>query len=202
MIFFAIVIGCYPAIYFIVDKKFGLLSTKESAVLESIIWNSAFYVHIVLGGIALLVGWLQFSVKLRERYLKIHRNIGIIYVLSAVLSALAGLYIAIYATGGIVAKAGFMGLGLVWLVTTFQAYRVILKKEIRLHQTLMIYSYAACLAAVTLRIWLPLLTIALHGFIPAYRIVAWLCWVPNLLVAFLMIRKMNSSQEFVTANLR
>lgn len=191
IIFLAVVIGCYPTIYFFVDKKFGLLSTKDSAVLESIIWNSAFYIHIVPGGIALLIGWLQFSKKLRERYLKIHRTIGTLYVFSVVLSALAGLYIAIYATGGIVAKAGFTGLGIVWLMTTLQAYRVILKKEIRLHQTLMIYSYAACLAAVTLRIWLPLLTIALHGFIPAYRIVAWLCWVPNLLVAFLIIRKMN-----------
>jgi len=52
----------------------------------------------------------------------------------------------------------------------------------------MIFSYAACFAAVTLRVWLPLLTIAMGEFNSAYRIVAWLCWVPNLIVAFLIVR--------------
>lgn len=193
IIILAIAIGCYPAIYFFIDRQFGLLATKEIAVLESIGWNIAFYTHIVLGGIALLIGWLQFSVNLRERYVKVHRSIGVTYVLSVFLSASAGLYIAFYATGGIIAKAGFAGLGIVWLLTTLQAYRVILKKEIRLHQTLMIYSYAACLAAVTLRIWLPILINVFHDFIPAYRIVAWLCWVPNLMVAFILTRNLNAT---------
>ncbi len=202
VIFLAIVVGCYPAIYFFVDREFGLLNTKESALLESIVWNSAFYPHIILGGLALLIGWLQFNVNLRERYLKVHRTIGIIYLVSAVLSALSGLYIAFYATGGIVAKAGFTGLALVWLITTIQAYRVILKKEIKQHQILMTFSYAACLAAVTLRIWLPILTNVLDGFIPAYRIVAWLCWVPNIIVAFLITRKMNSTYTAINLNLK
>lgn len=197
VIFFAIAIGCYPAIYFFVDRQFGLLASKDSTVLESVVWNSAFYTHIILGGVALLIGWLQFSVKLRERYLKAHQTIGIIYVVSVTLSAVAGLYIAFYATGGIISKTGFIALAIVWLLTTIQAYRVILKRELRLHQTLMIYSYAACLAAVTLRIWLPLLTIAFNDFIPAYRIVAWLCWVPNLIVAFLITRKLNAPLSFV-----
>lgn len=191
IIFFAIAIGCYPAIYFFVDKTFGLLNTKDSAVLDSVVWTTAFYVHIILGGVALLIGWLQFNDTLRLRYVKVHRTIGILYTLSVVLSGLTGLYIAFYATGGIVAKAGFTGLAIAWLATTLQAYRVILKKEIKAHQMWMIYSYAACLAAVTLRIWLPLLTITLEGFIPAYRIVAWLCWVPNLVVAYFIARKIN-----------
>ncbi len=191
-IFFAIAIGCYPAIYFFVDRQFGLLAFKDRVLLESTVWNNMFYVHIVLGGIALLIGWLQFSVRLRERYLRAHRTVGIVYVVSVVLSALAGLYIAFYATGGIIAKTGFIGLAIAWLLTTIQAYRVILKRDIKLHQTLMIYSYAACLAAVTLRIWLPLLSIAFNDFIPAYRLVAWLCWVPNLMVAFLITRRLNT----------
>lgn len=198
VIVFAILIGCYPAIYFFVDRQFGLLASKDSAVLESLVWNIAFYIHIMLGGVALLIGWLQFNTQLRLRYPKVHRTIGIGYVVSVFLSGLAGLYIAFYATGGVVAKAGFMGLALVWLFTTLQAYRVILRKDISLHQTLMIYSYAACLAAVTLRIWLPILTGVLGDFIPAYRIVAWLCWVPNLMVAFLITRKINPSPEPLT----
>ncbi len=48
----------------------------------------------------------------------------------------------------------------------------------------MILSYAACWGAVTLRVWLPILTIYFDGnFTKAYDIVAWVSWVPNILVA-------------------
>jgi hypothetical protein len=57
---------------------------------------------------------------------------------------------------------------------------------------MMIYSYAACFAAVTLRLWLPLLVIGFGDFIKAYTVVAWLCWVPNILVAYLIVRKLRS----------
>ena len=44
-------------------------------------------------------------------------------------------------------------------------------------------------AAVTLRIHIPLLMIATQGdFDVTYRIVAWLCRVPNLIVAELLVR--------------
>jgi hypothetical protein len=51
----------------------------------------------------------------------------------------------------------------------------------------MVYSFSACCAAVTLRLWLPVLLLVLRlDFSVAYPIVAWLCWVPNLLVARLI----------------
>ena len=53
----------------------------------------------------------------------------------------------------------------------------------------MIYSYAACFGAVTLRIWLPLLILLLGSFEPAYRIVAWLAWVPNLIFAYYWVKR-------------
>ncbi len=50
-------------------------------------------------------------------------------------------------------------------------------------------SYALTLAAVTLRIWLPMSQVAGIPFADAYQVVAWLCWVPNLVVAeWLIIR--------------
>jgi hypothetical protein len=52
----------------------------------------------------------------------------------------------------------------------------------------MILSYACILAAVTLRIELPLLMISTQQPDLSYAIVAWACWVPNLLVAALFIR--------------
>jgi hypothetical protein len=59
----AVLVGLYPTVYFLVDKKFGLLSTKSAELLHHAIWNLGFYTHIILGGFALLIGWSQFSQK-------------------------------------------------------------------------------------------------------------------------------------------
>jgi hypothetical protein len=56
-----------------------------------------------------------------------------------------------------------------------------------LHRRWMIRSYALTLAAVTLRIYLPASMLLGIPFPVAYPAIAWLCWVPNLLVAQWMI---------------
>jgi uncharacterized membrane protein len=184
-----IAIGLYPIIYFIApDRKFGLLASKSAELLADNLWNTMFYTHIILGGIALLIGWLQFNKKLRLKNLDLHRKIGKIYVASVLISAIAGFYIGLHATGGLSPKLGFTAMALFWFFSTLFAFTTIKKGNIIQHQKLMIYSYAACFSAVTLRIWLPILTINLGGFIPAYRIVAWLSWVPNVIVAYFIIR--------------
>ncbi len=66
---------------------------------------------------------------------------------------------------------------------------------------MMTYSYAACLAAVTLRLWLPILVPVLGNFVDAYVIVAWLSWVPNLMVAYLIVRKNTPQRGHSTTNL-
>ena len=91
--------------------------------------------------------------------------------------------------GGIIPSIGFISLGVIWLFTTLRAYVAVKKKDVCLHQGMMVYSYAACFAAVTLRIWLPLLSILFGEFLIAYKIVAWLCWVPNIIFAHFWVRK-------------
>lgn len=188
--FLAIGIGLYPIVYFIGDLKFGLLTTKGDELLASQFYQVGFYTHIIFGGIALLSGWSQFSGKIRTRRPGLHRWLGKTYVASVFMSSMAGIYIAFYATGGLVSVVGFTCLDVVWFFSTAKAYFAIRHRQIKAHEQWMIYSYAACFAAVTLRIWLPVLII-LHGgaFVPAYRIVAWLCWVPNLLVAWFLNSK-------------
>ena len=110
-------------------------------------------------------------------------------MIAVIISGLAGLYIAFYATGGIFARLGFGCLAIVWLYSTSMAYKTIKKGDIQKHEAYMIYSYAACFAAVTLRIWLPMLTAFFGDFIPAYRIVAWLCWVPNIIFAYFLVKR-------------
>lgn len=187
--FLSVSIGLYPLIYFVQDRKFGLLSTKSEALLSDVFWNVGFYTHIIFGGITLLVGWSQFSSRLRRTRISLHRNLGKIYVAAALLSGLAGIGVSTQATGGWAAALGFMSLGIVWVSTTFLAYRHIRAGRVTAHQKMMTYSYAACFAAVTLRLWLPLLTMLFSDFTQAYQVVAWLCWVPNLGVACWLVGK-------------
>ena len=193
-VFLAITIGFYPAIYFLVDREFGLLSNKSAELLANVFWNAGFYTHIIFGGLSLLTGWSQFSAAFRNKNLPFHRLLGKIYVVCAVLSATAGLGIGFYATGGIVAAAGFISLGVIWFFTTLKAYVLIRKKQVDEHRKWMVYSYAACFAAVTLRLWLPFLIAVFHDFETAYVIVAWLCWVPNLIVANYLTKRYEASR--------
>ncbi|WP_293302114.1 DUF2306 domain-containing protein [Allomuricauda sp.] len=191
----AIGIGLYPLAYVFSSGDFGLLAGKTKELLANQIWRTAFYGHISFGGLALLMGWSQFSKSLRSKHLKLHRTLGKIYVGSAFISGTCGVYLGFFATGGIVPALGFIGLGLIWLYTTGRAYVAIRKKDLSLHQGMMIYSYAACFAAVTLRIWLPILTLIFGEFLIAYKIVAWLCWVPNMVFAHLWVRRKGLTLE-------
>jgi len=182
----AVQVGLYPCIYFFINRKFGLLGSKSDILLSNIFWNIGFYTHITMGGLALLIGWIQFNEKIREKKLKLHRRIGSLYVIAALLSSSAAIYIAWYATGGIIASLGFIFLGVIWFYTTLSAYVEIRNKQIINHQRMMTYSYAACFAAVTLRIYLPFLTLLFHDFTKAYLVVAWLCWIPNIIVAYFL----------------
>jgi uncharacterized membrane protein len=179
------------------SMKVGILNSKTDQLLNSLIWNIGFYCHVGFGGVALLVGWTQFNRKWRENRLGLHRLLGKIYVFCALISGTAGVYIGFFATGGIISQIGFISLGITWLVTTIIAFIDIRRLHIDQHERMMIYSYAACLAAVTLRIYLPVLILIFGEFLIAYQIVAWLCWVPNMIIAWLLVRK----KKFVKAQI-
>jgi uncharacterized membrane protein len=189
----AIGVGIYPFQFANMSIDEGILSGKPAYLLQSWGYLISFYLHIFSGGIALLAGFSQFLPKLRYRRPGLHRGLGKCYVLAVLFSGLAGLYIAMFAYGGLVSALGFGTLALAWLYSTIRAYSAIRGKNILTHRQWMTRSYALCFAAVTLRIYLPLST-ALMGFefLIAYQIISWLCWIPNLLVAELII--MNSAR--------
>jgi uncharacterized membrane protein len=183
--------GLYPAAYYIVrSDHFGVLDWKSAELLANYFYRGSFFTHITFGGVALLIGWLQFSKKIRARNLSLHRTIGKMYMVAVALSGIAGFTIAMSATGGPVSMVGFGLLALLWLYTDLQGYRTIRKLQIERHRAWMIRNYSLTFAAVTLRIYLPLATAVIHfDFIPSYRVISWLCWVPNLVVAALLIRR-------------
>lgn len=189
---FAILIGLYPLRFLSLPIENSLLAMKPPDLLNTAWYLAAFYLHISLGGVSLLAGFTQFFTKLRANRPGLHRKLGKLYVLAVAISGLSGLVIAFFANGGLPAALGFGSLAVLWLYTTYRAYTAIRQKQVTVHRRWMIRSYALCFAAVTLRIYLPLMVAAGLGFIDAYRIIAWLCWVPNLLFAEYLITRVSS----------
>jgi hypothetical protein len=85
---------------------------------------------------------------------------------------------------------GFFGISRArrgWIVATGLAVRFILRGDAIRHRRWMIRSYALT-AAITLRIYLPLIFAFHWPFAIAYPAIAWLCWIPNALAAEVYLR--------------
>lgn len=147
------------------------------------------YAHIICGPIALVLAPFQLSKRFRTKSIARHRMIGRAYCAAILVAGLSGIVIGFNAMAGPVARAGFILLGVVWLAVTFRSLLFAMSGAIDRHRDWMIRSIALTFAGVTLRILLPLQLISGVPFDAAYQVVAWMCWVPNLIVAEYVIRK-------------
>lgn len=148
------------------------------------------FVHALFGSVVLLALPLQFAPGLRARRPRLHRVAGRVYVGAGLLAAGAGLYMAAHAYGGWPTRAGFALLALGSLGSTALALAAALRWEFAAHRRWAVRSAALFFSAVTLRVELPLLVLLFGGrFHPAYMVVAWLCWVPNVLWAEWWLRR-------------
>jgi hypothetical protein len=155
--------------------------------------------HIIGSMAAIIIGPFQFLSFMRtSNYLKLHRWLGRIYLLGVLFGGLGGLYMSRLAYGGIISQLGFLALAISWLFSGVMAYSNIRKKRIEIHRQWMTINYALTFAGVTLRLWLPTLGMIGFEFLTSYLIVAWLCWMPNLLVA-LWLNYRNSSIDTTPA---
>lgn len=150
----------------------------------------AVYAHVFGSAVALLLGPLQFWTALRTARPRLHRWLGVTYLTAGVcVGGLAGLALSARAYGGLPSTLGFACLALAWLYTASHAYGAALNRNFAEHQRWMIRNFALTFAAVTLRLWLPASVALRLPFELAYPVIAWLCWMPNLLVAEWLIRR-------------
>jgi uncharacterized membrane protein len=161
----------------------------------------AFYIHIVSAGLALAIGPFQFAKAIRLRYRAVHRWIGRTYVVSIAFASITGLVMAVFSSAAFVGFFGFGTLSVLWAWTTWRGYRAVRERDIASHQAWMIRSFALTFAAPTLRLWLGVLIIfqlvigrdvdAGRLMTDAYAAVPFLCWLPNIVIAEIMIRRRN-----------
>jgi uncharacterized membrane protein len=151
----------------------------------------ALTVHVAGGVTALTLGPFQFVTRWRVTRPSLHRLLGSLYVCACMIGGAAGLVLAFGATTGPIATAGFGSLAALWLVITGNAWRLAKARRFDEHQRWMIRSFALTFAAVTLRLYLPIAIVAGIDFVMAYRAISFLCWVPNILVAELIVAGMG-----------
>jgi hypothetical protein len=138
----------------------------------------------------LLAGFTQFNSQILAKYPKLHRTLGYLYTGTVlVLAAPSGIFIGWFANGGLTAKISFVLLGLLWFWFTLKSILLIFKRDVKGHQRFMCRSFALATSAITLRLWKVILVYLFHPApMDVYQIIAWLGWIPNLLIAEWIIK--------------
>lgn len=174
----ALIVASYALVLFVAPQARPPFLRGRTGLMQL-----AVTLHLGGGGVALALGAFQLNAALRSRRIQLHRIMGCVYVVSVILSAVSGLRMAVASQGGTVAHLGFGLLACAWLFTTVRGFLRIRAGDDLDHRAWMIRSYSLTFAAVTLRIYLPLAFAVGAPFEIAYPVIAWLCWVPNLIVA-------------------
>lgn len=146
--------------------------------------------HGVAGACALLLGPMQFSDRLRQRFTKLHRVLGRFYVAGAMIAAPMGFYIQFFQErlGGprsfsIAALAD----ATLWMLTTGIAFLFILRGNVQQHRQWMTRSYAVALVFLEVRVILGVTGWEkLHP--PVDETVVWMCLVFSILLADLALQ--------------
>lgn len=176
----------------------SFLQIKQTEVEALPYYLPVFYTHVYSSIFILLAGFTQFSATVQRKYKKVHRTVGITYVVLLLLfSAPSGLVMAIHANGGWVAKIFFIPLAVLWWWFTYKAWVTARKHQYKAHREFMIRSFALTLSAITLRLWkVILVTLFQPAPMDVYMIIAGLGWIPNLIIAeYFIIRLMRLKRK-------
>ncbi|HVO80474.1 MAG TPA: DUF2306 domain-containing protein [Terriglobales bacterium] len=136
--------------------------------------------HAFFGALAMLLGAFQFSNRLRARYLKAHRTLGYVYIVSAFISGPLGIPVAKRIDSlSLAAASGVQAFG--WMITAAIALYCIRHGNVTQHRRWMIRSYPFAMVFTVARIIAPIPPILRLG-LPGIEAVV---WTTIVLAAFL-----------------
>ena len=181
--------------YFDLDTNVAFLRIKQWVFRlhegpVSSVWITAFFIHVFTSIFSVIAGFTQFNRSFLWK--KIHRVMGMIYIVCVLIfAAPSGLIMGFLANGGVGSIIAFILLALLWWYFTFMAFKMVRIKNYERHAKFMYLSYALTLSAITLRLWKYCIVNFVYEMPPMdlYRLVAWLGWVPNFLIALWLISK-------------
>ncbi len=104
--------------------------------------------HTLAGTLALLIGPINFSARIRQRHLTLHRVLGRVYVASVFVGSFTGIALAAGRPG----LPGTTMQAVAWMVCTAAALIMALNRQIARHREWMIRSYAVTFTFVSSRV--------------------------------------------------
>ena len=151
-------------------------------------------IHVIGGILALLIGPFQFVGRLRRRFVTTHRILGGTYVAAATALGVSGLILAPIAYTGLGRRSRLHLAGHRHALYDLDGRADDHGGPVRRASAMDDSQLLADHRRVMLRVWMPLydllagLGVVGFSYETAYAAVAWLCWVPNLLIAIWVTR--------------
>ena len=147
IISWSIIIGL--SVYFFIENVAVYFNGfKSNSFINNPIWMT---IHLVGGTLALVFGPSQFFKSLRQKYLRLHRLTGKIYIIGAFITGISALRLSIISYCEPCRVSLFI-LGVLVLVTTFSAWTFAKNRNIKVHRQFMVRSYICILSFVAVRI--------------------------------------------------
>ncbi|MBR9923344.1 MAG: DUF2306 domain-containing protein [Bacteroidetes bacterium] len=174
------------------DTDVAFLRIKQEYISRDY-YRWAFFLHVYTSILVLPAGFTQFSKRLRLQLPTLHRRAGYLYlVITLFLAGPGGLIIGIHANGGWSSQLAFCLLAGLWIWFSAKAWIAARNKDWDKHRNFMIRSFALALSAITLRVWkFGIVAVFEPRPMDVYRLVAWLGWVLNLIIAEWIIFKFH-----------
>jgi uncharacterized membrane protein len=184
----------FIALYFVIDRALPYIYNFGHEQFSDYYWPKKWWLtgHLLSGMLAILIGPIQFIPKFRNRYLKIHRTLGKIYIITIIIGSLCAFYMsfAVSPQVNIAWSISLFFLAFPWLISVLMAYRMIRLKRVQQHREWMIRSYVVTFAFVLFRVIeeTSLMRTLMETFEERGPTVIWLSWAIPLFITEVILQ--------------
>lgn len=154
-------------------------------------------IHMLSGIMFLILAPLQFNKRIRTENLGLHRTLGRVLVVCALISGLYGVAstVVLPVFGGLASETAGWFFGVIFIFATLRAFWCARNKKIKQHREWMIRAFAVGLGVGTQRvILLMLLTSTDYSFQDSFGPALWLGLGLNLLIAEIWINTTRTTK--------
>ena len=141
--------------YVFVHNEYFLISAKDPEWQHIEPFNWWLLPHGIAGACALLLGPMQFSDWLRQKFTRLHRVVGRIYVVAVLIAAPLGAYIQYFNERAGTPRSFSFAAGTqmaLWMLTTGIAMAFILRGRVQQHRQWMTRNFAVALVFLEVRV--------------------------------------------------